>query len=273
MEINGQTVGIMFIITNEPKTKHYDIYQKLCCNCIQTIRERLSRSIPIAIMATADELDLIQEKFPDVQIINIASRLEHYKNDFPHRKKVWYNLVYAEILKTMMCDISPFDRTLYLDADTFICTSRNQAYDYLTILDKYNLSICTCVTESWKDSCGKRSVGVNLFPDVPAYFPYWNFGVFGSHKERSRELLESILEQYLTYAFAEHRSVWKSGCEATPHAQPAVAKAVWDLSPNDRVFTMPAEYNCIFSWEGYCFNSRPAIAHVAKSVREHFLME
>lgn len=247
--------GIAYIISNSSEDKHKRDFIRLCNRSIYHAR---CLRLPIAVLTLDPEIKTKADYHID--------GTEYFKK----HKKSPTGLVAAELLKTYICDWSPFDKTLYLDCDAFVI--KRQAIDYLEVLDcGYELSLTTCLTMAWKDNIEKSPVRSHIFDDgIPQCFPYWNFGVFGVSK-RGANLMKRIRDNFLKYAFKG--SFMKSG-GATPHAQPAVVNAAYQLSPDHKIFTMPAKYNCHFAVHGgYVFNEQPVILHMWKDLRNMMLEE
>lgn len=246
--------GIAYIISNSPDKKHKNVFEELCNKSILFARQHLK--LPIAILCLGDKCNVKAD-----HIIDGTKYLEKHLK--PGEET--HGLIAAELLKTYIAEWSPFDRTLYLDCDAFIM--KPAAKDYIDVLSYgYDLSLSTCITMEWKDSIEKTAVKDGIFKDVPSYFPYWNFGIFGSHKG-SGPILDKIREEFLTYCFGG----W-SKFGSVPHAQPAVVRAAFGLAPNHKIFTMPAKYNCHFAGAGgYVFSGSPIILHLWKDIREMML--
>ncbi len=240
--------GIAYIISNLSTDKSKSSFERLCNKSIYHAR---CLNLPIAVLSLADS----------------KTNADHHIDGRPffHKhKKCPTGLVAAELLKTYICEWSPFEKTLYLDCDAFVI--KRQAKDYLSVLDcGYDLSLATCLSMGWKDHIERSPVRSHIFDKgMPLCFPYWNFGVFGISK-RGSELMQKIRENYLKYAFSGH--FMKSG-GGTPHAQPAVVNTAYQLSPNHKIFTMPARYNCHFAIAGgYVYSEQPVILHMWKDLR------
>lgn len=251
------TEGIVYIISNYPNTKHLSIFEDLCNKSISHAKTHLK--LPVAVMVMGEN-----KRVKADHIIDGTPYLAPYLK--MNKNKALHGLVIAELLKTHIHEWSPFDRTLYIDCDAFVM--RGEAKDYINVLSMgYELSMATCVTMAWKDSIAGTSVRRGVFGDVPLCFPYWNFGVFGSSKN-SGKLLETIREEFLQYCFGQKTF---GSC---PHAQPAVVRAAYKLSPDHRIFTMPARYNCHFAGAGgYVFSGAPVVLHLWKDIRGMMLKE
>ncbi len=247
--------GIAYIISNPPGTKHKDIFEKLCKRSIQYARKHLS--MPIAVLYNGTP--------PKLKADHLIDGSSYFKPYTKKNRGELHGLIAAELLKTHIHEWSPFDRTLYIDCDAFVMSS--DARHYLDVLHKgFDLSLATCVTMEWKDSIRDTSVRREVFNKAPSYFPYWNFGVFGVAKT-SEKILETIRKHFVTYCFGG-----KNKFGSCPHAQPAVVRAADELSPDHRIFTMPARYNCHFAAAGgYVFSGTPVILHLWKDVRSLML--
>lgn len=243
--------GIAYIITNKPGTKHKAIFEALCSKSIKYTRE--NTNLPIALISPASS-----EVKADIHI-DASPYIDLYE-----KGKELHGLVTAELIKTHICEWSPFDKTLYIDCDAFIV--RSGALDYLHALDYgFELSVATCVTQDWKDCVAKTALSSKIVGELPPFFPYWNFGIFGSSKQ-SAGLFGLVRKHFLSYCYGQKGSFMRQG--GTPHAQPALLHAALELSPDHKIFTMPARYNCHYDVNGgYRFNDKPIIVHMWKDIR------
>jgi len=242
--------GIVYIITNHDNEKHKEYFERLCNKSINHAR---CLKMPIAVCSVASQGKTKAD-------INIDA------NPYLNKYKQANGLVSAELLKTHICEWSPFDRTLYLDCDAIVI--KRQARDYLDVLEcGYDLTITTCLTMNWKDHIDLAPISNHIFDKgVPRCFPYWNFGVFGTQKDRSGSLMSKIRENFLKYCFDKKFS--GSG----PHAQPAIVNTAFQLSPDHKIFTMPTRYNCHFAIAGgYVYHDQPVIFHMWKDLRNMIL--
>jgi len=248
--------GIVYIISNPPGTKHKSIFEKLCNLSIQYAKKHLK--LPVALMS----FDSSQKVKADHYIDATPFMQEYIKKN---NGKQFHGLIAAELLKTHICEWSPFSKTLYLDCDAFVMHSNAQ--NYLRVLEQgFELSVATCVTMEWKDCVEESPVRSKMFDKVPGYYPYWNFGIFGTTNKSTR-IMEKIREHFVSYCFKGH-----GGFGSCPHAQPALVRAAYDLSPDHRIFTMPIRYNCHFAAAGgYVFSGSPIILHLWKDIRSLIL--
>lgn len=113
--------------------------------------------------------------------------------------------------------LSPFDKTIFLDTDTFIVSDISSLFD---ILDSYDFFACFSPgREQLPSSC------------IPAYFPEFNSGVIGyNSSESARKTLESWLEIY-SDTFSS----------VTTFDQPALRQALFQSKAS--IFCLPHEYN------------------------------
>ncbi len=248
--------GIAYIITNEPKTKHKPIFESMCRKSMQYAKQHLN--LPTALISIDSSNQVQADYHLDANVY-----LKQWED-----KKPLHGLMSAELLKTYICDWSPFEKTLYLDCDVFVIN--HKAIDFLKALDYgFRISICTCVTQNWKDSIASTNLSDNIIKDIPLYFPYWNFGIFGINKSISHKFMESVRSHYLSYCFKKSKFMSSGG---VPHAQPAVVRTAMEESPDHKIFTMPASYNCHLDLNGgYAYTRRPTIVHMWKDIREMLL--
>lgn len=250
--------GVAYIISNSEDRKHRKVFEDLCNKSISFVKQQTK--LPTAVLVLGGG-----ERVKADHIIDGTKYLAPYIKI--NKGQIIHGLIAAELLKTHITEWSPFKNTIYMDCDAFAMSPAVQ--DYATVLNMgYELSLSTCVTMAWKDSIADTSVRRSMFGDIPSCFPYWNFGVFGSNKQSTR-MLEKIRAEFLTYCFRGHGQF--GSC---PHAQPAVVRAAYALSPDHRIFTMPARYNCHFAGAGgYVFSGAPVVLHMWKDIRGMMLKE
>ena len=129
---------------------------------------------------------------------------------------------------------SPFEKTVFLDTDTYIADS---FYEFIDLLDRYDFLMChTPVRDP------------NPIAGVPSCFTEFNTGMLAFRQnERSRKVLEQWLKLYE-----------EMGHKAD---QPAFRKALWD-SPEIRTYILPPEYNFRTIFPGFLGGgSRVKIIH------------
>jgi len=121
-------------------------------------------------------------------------------------------------------DLSPFDRTLYLDSDTYIAEDVSELFD---LLDHFDLAVARMPEQTPVDGLPEPwhlyNCGVIAYRDSPAtrtFLNHWN--------DVYRELLET---------------------QDQPEDQPAFAKALYE-SDSLRWYTLPRRYNVRFPRRG-----------------------
>lgn len=125
---------------------------------------------------------------------------------------------------------SPYDYTLYLDTDTYIC---DDISDLFTLLEHYDIAAAHSGLRSGK---GKKKEG------IPDSFPEMNSGVIAFRKSPEvKEVFSKWLELYKI-----DRANWKIWyCPD----QPSFRAALY-ASPV-KIATLPPEYNCRFIYPVY----------------------
>lgn len=133
--------------------------------------------------------------------------------------------------------LSPFERTVFLDSDTFVCTS---VYELFNVLD---LADIACTIEA------KNHTGRSL-PSYPIVFPEFNTGVIAF---KNNQIVQKFADQ------------WFLKCEelAQPIDMPAFREAVL-VMPEVKILTLPDEYNL------HGFASMLIIYGEAKILHERF---
>lgn len=128
--------------------------------------KRQMPSLPIAIVCNEE---LPQALF-DIQI-------RHDPNINIKQLKMWSMLQF------------PFEKTLYLDTDTYICES---VWEIFPILDRFDLA--ATITPQWFKSIKKVSSEQDVFNDgIPMAFPMFNGGVIAYRKN---ERVSSFLQDW-----------------------------------------------------------------------------
>jgi hypothetical protein len=117
---------------------------------------------------------------------------------------------------TLDPDLSPFDKTLYLDSDTYVCTDVSELFD---LLDQYELAI-------------SRVPNQPSVTDLPKPWHLYNCGVIAY---RDTEPMRALLSDWQT----RYRSQLNN--QDRPVDQPAFAQALYHSDV--RWFTLPREYN------------------------------
>ncbi len=144
--------------------------------------------------------------------------------------------------KTLFMQRSPYERTLFIDADTYVV---DPVPELFTILDQFDFAATHeeySNTDWW-----------NRYPrpDIPASFPEFNTGIM-AFKRSLR--MDRLLQDWA----ALYRAFIESNPGKEINDQPFFRAAVYG---NDaRAATLTREYNCKFRGQGY-LNGRVKILH------------
>ena len=126
---------------------------------------------------------------------------------------------------------SPFERTIYLDTDTYVV---EEIVHVLELLDNYDLAVAQAPAYRGLDD-----------PEVPAAFPEFNCGVVAWRaSERVNEFLRSWEETYRAW-LVKDVLIGRHGGDHPSRTvigdQPAFRRCAWQHEM--RVATLPPEYN------------------------------
>lgn len=138
---------------------------------------------------------------------------------------------------------SPFDKSLFLDSDTFICGS---ILDMFPLLDRFDLAFAAAPTRL-KES--DLAVLGEQMRKIPPTFPQPNAGLLLFRRSPEIDQLwdvwESLFQRDLTIAKAA--DYYEARFQGV-NDQPALREALYDSSL--RWTVLPPEYNCILSIPG-----------------------
>jgi hypothetical protein len=143
---------------------------------------------------------------------------------------------------------SPFDRTLYLDTDTYVTGDVSGVFD---LLDAFDVAAAHAPVRRVADPPETDR------PTPPDSFPEYNCGVLLYDDSGAvDDLLSTWEDRYLAYS------------ETMPdvHDQPAFRDAVYDSDV--RIATLPPEYNCRLPFHGYA-GDEVRVVHGAADNVEH----
>jgi hypothetical protein len=129
---------------------------------------------------------------------------------------------------------TPYEKTLYLDTDTYICSDISDIFE---LLEKYDIA----ATHNQKGT--SYTIG-----DIPNAFPEYSSGVIGF---RDNKLVTNFLSTWKSYYQQDTR-------EEYPEDQPSFRKALYDSDL--KLATLPREYNCAVRMPGY-LNDEVKILH------------
>jgi len=156
--------------------------------------------------------------------------------------------------KTLYMRQSPYERTLFIDADIQVV---DPVPELFTILDRFD---CGATHEEYLDTDWFHQYPR---PDIPASFPEFNTGIMAYKRcARMDRVLEEWARLYLTFI--------KENPGKKTNDQPFFRAAVYysDL----RMATLTREYNCKFRGQGY-LNGRVKMlhGHVEYEMKEGFV--
>lgn len=196
--------GILYIATGR-KYRDEAIYSA------KRVR-RLMPDLPIA---------LASDDFPGCEMFNSTILIENPRGSFADK--------IAPLVQ------SPFEETIFLDTDTYLCEAVPELFE---ILGQYDIAMA---------HAPMRQTGpVN----VPASFPEFNSGVIAYRmNQTTQDLFGSWLKSY-------HEHVAKTG---QIDDQPALRRAVWHSGA--KIAVLPPEYNFRFILPSFAGRGKVKILH------------
>ncbi|WP_424019004.1 hypothetical protein ACOZ4N_05905 [Halorientalis pallida] len=130
---------------------------------------------------------------------------------------------YSYVDKITGMELSPYDRTVFLDTDVYVADAVDELFEMLDGVD-----IAAAVAPN-------RDLNTTN-PGVPASFPEYNTGVL-PYTDAASDLLDEWKRLYQ----ADHK-----------HDQPAFREAAYESDL--RIATLPREYNCLYGAPGHLVN-------------------
>ncbi len=127
-------------------------------------------------------------------------------------------------------DLTPYDRTLYIDTDIYIAEPISDIFDLLDSFD-----IAACINQRRYST---NRIDMPKINDLPESFPEYNGGVLAFRQN-------SQSEEFLSLWQETFRKVVEYG---QVHNQAALRYAMYHS--NVRIATIPNEYNCVFRRPG-----------------------
>lgn len=197
------TTGAIYVITRDSR------YRGLLINSASSLK-RAMPELPITVFS----------EFP------IAS--EFFDNFIPVKSSGdgFYD-------KALLAQQTPYDRTLLIDADTYVLSSVAELFQ---LMDRFD---CAATHEEYLSTDWWNRYPT---PEIPDSFPEFNTGVL---VYRRSPVMEKLIQQWA--------SLYKSFRDARPgdaiNDQPFFREAVYKSEV--RIATLTREYNCKFRGQGY----------------------
>jgi hypothetical protein len=144
--------------------------------------------------------------------------------------------------KTLFCQQTPYERTIFIDADIYIAEPVPELF---TLLDHFDFAATheEYLNTDWWNHYPR--------PDIPPSFPEFNTGILAYRRSPQ---MDSVLKDWS----ALYRSFLEKHPGQKINDQPFFRAAVY--SNEVRIATLTREYNCKFRGQGY-LNGRVKILH------------
>jgi hypothetical protein len=137
---------------------------------------------------------------------------------------------------------SPYDRTIFLDADIYVAEAFPELF---ALLDRFDCAV------NHEEYLNTDWFGHYPRPDIPKSFPEFNTGVLAY---KNSEAMQSVLRSWC-HLYQEYR---RSHPDHPVNDQPFFREAMY--YSDARVATLTREYNCKFRGQGY-LNGRAKLLH------------
>lgn len=185
--------GYIYIASNSVKgDKNVDYIKEAIYSATS-----LKKVDPDANITLYTDKEIKTKVFTDIKIVNISLRC-----------------------KQQILQESPYEKTIYIDTDTFINNSINDVFD---LLDKYEI---LCV----HDYARKRSFNIPEYMKIPYGFSELNGGIIGFKKCDNFYKMMNLWNNY----FEKYKSIMSWD-------QPSFRIAVWES--DIKLYILPIEYN------------------------------
>ncbi|MGC2477014.1 MAG: hypothetical protein WA485_21945 [Candidatus Sulfotelmatobacter sp.] len=206
------SIGALYIITQDPR------YVGLLLTSAASLKKAMP-DLPITVFS----------QFPvDSPLFENVTRVEPTKDGFYDKSRLIQN--------------SPYERTLFIDADTYVLEPVPELF---ALLDHFD---CAATHEEYVNTDWHNRYPR---PDIPSSFPEFNTGILMLKRS---DRLNRVLKQW--------ENLYRKYLEEKPgqpiNDQPFFRVAVYD--GDVRVATLTREYNCKFRGQGY-LNGRVKIIH------------
>ncbi len=181
-------------------------------------------------------------------------------SQFPIESSAFENVVHVEgsqdgfYDKTVFMQQTPYEKTLFIDADTYIVEPVTELF---SLLDHFD---CAATHEEYLSTDWWNRYPR---PDIPASFPEFNTGILAFKRSiRMDQALRRWSELYRTFAEKEP--------DSKINDQPFFRAAIYDSDV--RVATLTREYNCKFRGQGYLNGTVKILhGHVNLELQEKFV--
>jgi len=139
---------------------------------------------------------------------------------------------------------SPFDRTIYLDADTEVIIDKFD--DMLKLMDRFDVALTHDSARYVSEKFEVYEANKKSFNDIPISFPEYNGGII-VYKKEVVDLFKKWKEKFLIMEYPE--SLY------APIDQPALRWALWNS--HYQLTTLPIEYNVTPGIEKWAIKNYP----------------
>jgi hypothetical protein len=175
----------------------------------------------------------IREVMPSLPMTLFAHRV--FESDLFESVQLIENPAYSWADKARNLQRTPYDRTAYIDCDTYVCRDITQLFD---LLDHFDLLVAHDTERTKADQ-----------PDIPRAFPEMNCGFIVYEKTRAAAFLNAWLDAFEKDLQAEGK--WAMDQRSF--------RAVL-LRSRVRFYVLPPEFHC-FLWEPAFVCGEVAVLH------------
>jgi hypothetical protein len=215
VEINGHTIGMVYLTFGTSSAKGaYSSYQSLL---------NLGIRIPVINIGTI--------AMPDIPLVPWSGRSPWHPEQGPAK-------FYAGEIKPFLCNISPFDWTLYIDADTEFHGNPLPGFERLAEFDilgrEHEMKIRSAL--SWHESWWSRRGIFNTIEYLGEKAPLFNTGVMFFRKSPEvRELFQDWYYEWLKFPVWDEQLALMRAMASHPEIRKGLLTALWngkELLPN-----------------------------------------
>jgi hypothetical protein len=207
-EIDGHTIGMVYLAFGSSSAKGALVsYQSLL---------QLGVKIPVINIGTVS--------MPDIPLLPWNGRS-------PWHPEEGEGKFYAGEIKPFLCDLSPFDYTLYIDADTEFYGSPIPGFERLAEFDilgrEHEIKIRTAL--SWKESWWSRRGIFNTIEYLGERAPLFNTGVMFFRKTPDvRELFQDWYFEWLKYPVWDEQLALMRAIATHPEIKKGLLTVQWN---------------------------------------------